>query len=175
MEGAAAAFQTGQAVSTADLTLSEQPGVGPVLLRVTRRDRVRSRLRAAELDRRLAAGADPDQDVALALHARRLLDPGARRKLARSLRRSVAMSRTRLTPASPRPPIPSHVADCAALVEALADRVGSCDVVAPRGVAAVRVLLTEGGGPLYASRGRGALAGALEAALDALEPPELSD
>jgi hypothetical protein len=47
-------------------------------------------------------------------------------------------------------------------------------VVAPRGVAAVRVLLTEGGGPLYASRGRAALGAALAGALDALEPPELS-
>jgi hypothetical protein len=162
-------------VPTADLTLSEQPGIGPVLLRVTRRDRVRSRLRAAELDRRLAAGADPDQEVALGLHARRLLDPVARRKLAHSLRRSILMSRTRISPASPRPPIPSHVAECAAMVEALADRVASDGVVAPRGVAAVRVLLTEGGGPLYASRGRGALNAALASALEALEPPELSD
>jgi hypothetical protein len=166
MEPAAAAFHTGEAVPTADPTL--------VLLPVTRRDRLRARLRAAQLDRRLAGGADPDSDVALALHARRLLDPGARRRLAHSLRRSVTMSRTRLTPASPRPPIPSHVADCAAMVEALADRVGADGVVAPRGVAAVRVLLTEGGGPLYASRGRAALGAALAGALDALEPPELS-
>jgi hypothetical protein len=60
------------------------------------------------------------------------------------------------------------------MVEALADRVGSDSVVAPRGVAAVRVLLTEGGGPLYASRGRHALGAALAGALNALEPPELS-
>src|SRR5689334_19515267 len=126
MEPAAAAFHTGGAVPAADLTL--------VLFPVTGSDRLRARVRAAQLDRRLAAGADPDRDVALSLHARRLLDPGARRKLAHSLRRSVALSRTRLTPASPRPPIPSHVADCAAMVEALADRVGSDGVVAPRGV-----------------------------------------
>ena len=173
MEPAAAAFHTGEAVPTADVTLSDQPGFGTVLLPVTRRERLRARLRTAQFDRRLAAGADPDQDVALALHARRLLDPGARRKLAHSLRRSVAMSRTRVTPASPRPPIPSHVADCAALVEALAARVGSDGAVAPRGVAAVRVLLTDGGGPLYASRGRGALLAAIADALAALEPAEL--
>jgi hypothetical protein len=173
MEPAAARFHTGQAVSTADLTLSELPGVGTVLLRVTRRDRLRSRLRAAEHDRRLAAGADPDQDVALALHAGRLLDPAGRRKLARSLRRSVALSGVRPTVANPRPPIPAHVADCATMLDALADRLASERPVAPRGVAAVRVLLTEGGGPLYASRGAGALLAAIADALDALEPPEL--
>jgi hypothetical protein len=172
MAAAAAAFHTAEAVSTA--TLSDQPGFGTVVLPVTRRDRLRARLRAAELDRRLARGADPDREVALALHARRLLDPVARRKLARSLRRSVALSGARLNPASPRPPIPGHVADCAAMVDALADRVASDGAVSPRGVAAVRVLLTEGGGPLYASRGRAALGAALAGALDALEPPELS-
>jgi hypothetical protein len=66
------------------------------------------------------------------------------------------------------------VADCAALVEALADRVASHGVVAPRGVAAVRVLLTEGGGPLYARGGAAALRAALAGALEALEPAELS-
>jgi hypothetical protein len=66
------------------------------------------------------------------------------------------------------------VADCAALVEALADRVASYGVVAPRGVAAVRVLLTEGGGPLYARGGAAALRAALAGALEALEPAELS-
>jgi hypothetical protein len=173
MERAAATSDT-EAVTTADLTLSEQPGVGPVLLRVTRRDRVRSRLRAAELDRRLAAGADPDQDVVLALHARRLLDPVYRRKLAGSLRRSAAMAGVRQSAGSPRPAIPVHVAHCAPLLEALADRLSGDGVVAPRGVAAVRLLLTEGDGPLYATRRRGGLHAAIAAALDALEPAELT-
>jgi hypothetical protein len=174
MARAPAAFHTGQAVQTADLTLAEQPGLGPVLLPVRRRDRLRARLRTAQLDQRLAAGADPDRDVALALHARRLLDLGARRKLARSLRRTVVMARVKPSVASPRPPIPAHVADCAAMLDALADRLGAQGAVSARGVAAVRVLLTDGAGPLYSSRSRRALLAALAEALDALEPADLS-
>jgi hypothetical protein len=173
MVGAAAGQDTGPAVSTADLTLSELPGVGTVLLRVTRRDRLRARLHAAALDRRLADGADPDREVTLALHARRLLTPATRRALAGSLRRSVAMSRARPSPGHPRPPVPAHVADCAAMVDAVADRLAAARPVAPRGVAVVRVLLTDGSGPLYSGRGTGALLTALAAALDALEPVEL--
>ncbi len=144
------------------------------MLPVTRRDRLRARLRTAALDRRLAAGADPDRDVALALHARRLLDPVARRRLADSLLRSVALSGVRQSVASPRPAIPVHVAHCAPLLEALADRLAGDRVVTPRGVAAVRVLLTEGDGPLYASRSGGALHVVIAEALAALEPPELA-
>jgi hypothetical protein len=175
MAAAAATFHTGQAVPAADLTLAEQPGLGTVLLPVRRRDRLRARLRTAQLDQRLAAGADPDRDVALALHARRLLDLGARRQLARSLRRSVALARVRPSVAGPRPPIPAHVADYAAMVDALAERLAEQGAVSARGVAAVRVLLTDGAGPLYSSRGRGALRAAIAEALAALEPAELGD
>jgi hypothetical protein len=173
MEGAAAGFHT-LAVATADLTLSELPGVGTVLRPVTRRDRLRARLCAAALDQRLAAGAEPDSDVALALHARRLLDPATRRGLARSLRRSVAMSRARPNPAGLRSPVGRHVGESAAMVDALAERVEAQRAVSPRGVAAVRVLLTDGGGPLYASRGAAPLLAAIAEALAALEPAELS-
>ena len=53
---------------------------------------------------------------------------------------------------------------------ALADRLEKPDAVDVRGVALVRLLLTDGGGPLHHNRGANALIVAAREALAALEP-----
>src|ERR687885_96784 len=49
------------------------------------RDRIAARVRAFDLDRRLAEGVPPERSAALALRARRLVDPRYAERLARRL------------------------------------------------------------------------------------------
>src|SRR4051812_13304454 len=49
------------------------------------RDRIAARVRAFDLDRRLAEGVPPERSAALALRARRLVDPRYGERLARRL------------------------------------------------------------------------------------------
>ena len=70
------------------VVLEERAGLG--LRRVRWRDRLLARARASALDHDLAAGASPDSNVPLAVHAGRLCKPEQRRLLARSLARLVA-------------------------------------------------------------------------------------
>jgi hypothetical protein len=130
--------------------LVDVPGVGLVLRRVSVRDRTAVRLRFASLDLALAAGEDPESRPSLALRARCLIAPRMRRRLARSLRRCVAMSCPRVPggPAAGR-----HVAQARYELLALADRLEALAPVSVRGVALVCVLLTDGGGPLHRNRG----------------------
>jgi hypothetical protein len=93
------------------------------------------------LDRRLAAGEEPSSSVGLTLRARRLIAPRERRVLARSLRTFVARSPSR------------HVEGARGELLDLADRLDRFGPVDVQGVAKVRVLLTDGGGPLYYNHG----------------------
>lgn len=99
-----------------------------------------------------------------------------RSRLARSLRSYVDMARrppTRVLWPAAAPPLPAgepHVAGAADDLLALADLLeepGPADV---RGLALVRVLLTDGRSPLHYYRGAGALAAAARAAGEALDP-----
>jgi hypothetical protein len=99
------------------------------------------------LDRALAAGADPLDSTALGARARALCDPGMREMLASAIYGL-------LEQASRRPGIWTLVARRAvqrnrAELLALAAALRQAPVVAPRGVAATRLLVTNGGGPLY--------------------------
>jgi hypothetical protein len=161
-----------------DSVLVERPGVGLVVARVPPGARLSARLRFATLDEALAAGADPDSRPALALRAQRLIAPRMRRRLARSLRRTVEPAlrprgHTRVPWPAAEPPLPAsapHVAHAAAELLALADRLEAHVPVDVRGVALVCVLLTDGGGPLHSNRGPGQLSAAARAAGEALAP-----
>src|SRR5205823_12150937 len=113
------------------VTLIDLPG-GARLRPVSAGDRLRAWWRAGGLDRALAAGTAPEADVALTLHARRLIALRTRRRLARTLRGMVAS-------APPMRPPGAQLArtDLLALAERL-ERPGAVDA---RGVALVRVLL----------------------------------
>jgi hypothetical protein len=150
------------------VALLERPGRGAILRPVTVGDRLGARLRVGALDRALASGAPPESDVALTLHARRLIAPRTRRRLARTLQSMVATTRR-----PPRPPLRPPGAQVAVAGEdllALADRLEDPGPVEARGVALVRMLLSDGGGPLHSRGAAGRLAAAAHEAAAALEP-----
>jgi hypothetical protein len=150
---------------TGGVVLVDLPSGGSVLQHVTLGARASARLRVAALDRALAGGALPDSDVALTLHARRLISPTVRRQLAHTLRGIVDSAR--------RPSVPwpgAEVARAGADLLALAERLERPEAVDARGVARVRELLSDGGGPLHANRDAHGLIQAAREAVAALEP-----
>lgn len=163
----------GRASEQLELTLVDHPDRGLILHRVNAWDRIRARLQAPALDRALARGADPESGVALSLHACRLIAPETRRQLAHSLRTAAALSETPIRRGVPVRAYGLHVFLARRHVCALADRLEQPDPVDLRGVALVRVLLTDGGGPLHHNRGADRLIAAAREALAALEPRTL--
>jgi hypothetical protein len=134
------------------------------------RHRVGARLHAQGLDRALARGASPDGSVNLALHAARLYRPGHRSALAHTVRRlaAVAARPTRLA----APVSGSAVRDVADELEAVASRLAAPGPVDVRGVAKVRSLISDGGGPLYRPSGTPALRDELLSVLRAFDSPD---
>jgi len=140
--------------------------------RVRTLDRMLARVRAHGLDRRLSLGEPPESSLLLALRAVHLVGPRSRRELARTVRRVIELSN--------QPRWASHVPFCyrhvrAALPElaGLHDRLVAPGPVSGHGVAQLRALLSDGGGPLYRSSSRddlGAQLRGVRAALDTLLP-----
>jgi hypothetical protein len=150
-----------------DLTMGE----GIVFQRARLRDRLVARLRAARLDEELARGVAPEASVALLLRAQTLIAPSTRAALAREIQRILrdALSGyvwviSRVTPRR------REVLDAAEELEALAHRLVEPGPVSADGVARVRLLLTDGCGPLYAHGASERLRAVASAALDSLEP-----
>jgi hypothetical protein len=112
-------------------------------------ERVRARLGAAALDRELARGIAPDSRPALELRARALSRPRVRRELGEQLRHIVGQAHQ---PPGPGTRIRARRAGVLASedeLRLLASRLYSSRRVAVAGIAKVRVLLTDGSGPLY--------------------------
>jgi len=114
------------------------------------RDRVLARVRARALDRALASGIPTDTTPALWLRARALTRPWVARELGQQLCRIVQeaheprrMPGMRVTPARER------VLAAEDDLRVLARRLQSGEVVAPHGIAKVRLLLSDGTGPLF--------------------------
>jgi hypothetical protein len=128
---------------------------------------------ATELDRRLAAGEDRWASDALALRARRLTTSRSRARVARGLAgalRSARSDRPRFT-AAVRPSGPD-VLDAERTVASLERRLRAPGPVAAQGVAIIRLLLTDGNGPLYQSSDPHALGTRLRAAATLLRIEE---
>jgi hypothetical protein len=88
-----------------------------------------------------------------------------REAIARALRLTVRDARTGSTPRSPRIPVnPSNIAAAEDLIDAITLRLRSPRPVSARGMARLRVVMSDGYGPLY-RYGRGDLSGRLGAAL----------
>ncbi|MFL5866797.1 MAG: hypothetical protein ACJ766_06830 [Thermoleophilaceae bacterium] len=121
------------------------------------------------MDRELAEGWAPESCRALARRARALTRPDVREQLARSLRR---LERDASRPAAPRicraPVERDEIEDASYELRLLASRLTAPSQVAPRGVAQVRLLLSDGTGPLYQRRRPGELAAAARDAMSAL-------
>jgi hypothetical protein len=146
-------------------------GEGVVFQRARLRDRLVARVRAARLDDELARGVAPEASVALLLRAQTLIAPSTRAALATQIQRILrdALSSyvwviSRVTP--PR----RAVLDAADELEALAHRLVEPGPVSADGVARVRLLLTDGCGPLYAHGASQRLRTVVASARDSLEP-----
>jgi hypothetical protein len=133
------------------------------------RDRILARVRTMSLDEQLAAGTSPESHVLLALHATRLCQPDQRRRLADSLRAvALAAQQSRRT----RVPIDREgVRLVLGELEAVATRLDTNEPIDVSGIARVRRLLANGGGPLYRQSRAGLLQRELLSALDALDTP----
>jgi hypothetical protein len=114
------------------------------------RDRLLARLRYRQLDLALAGGVPPEQNPAVALRARRLIDPCNRRSMAEAFRRVLRESHDGCQLSY------GHVHPCRRRVLAaseqldeLADALSRPGPVASHGVAEALLLLTDGTGPLY--------------------------
>jgi len=137
-------------------------GSRPSLARVT------ARLRAHHHDRQLAVGVPAAAGSALAVHQARLTSVAEREAVARTLRRVVTEVHAGGGPLSSR--VGLHTTNIEAaedVIDAITLRLHSPRPVSARGMARLRVTLSDGCGPMY-RYGRGDLRGRLGAALAAL-------
>jgi hypothetical protein len=123
-----------------------------------------------QLDRRLAEGTSPSASPVLAIHAERITGQRERSRVADGLARARRDAHT----ASPGfsaavRPQASEVRAAHIVLETLERRLRAPEQVTPRGVALLRVLLTNGASPLYRPVEPGALGSDLRAAAAALE------
>jgi hypothetical protein len=148
---------------------------GLIVRRVTALEWLVARVRADTLDQRLAAGVAPETGPLLALRARTLVRPVVRRGYARSLRHIVrdAASPCRRFPGFLFPESRRQVNDAADVLTALAGQLESACPVSACGVAKVKLLLTDGAGPLYYPAGEDELRVAVRAAAEAMNAPVL--
>ena len=110
-----------------------------------------ARLRGAHIDARLARGVEPWNSPVYAARCRQLTGERSRHALARSLERLVeeADERPRLWLSSVVRPSQARVHEARPLLLMVASRLRSQTPVHPRAVAAIRVLLSDGAGPVY--------------------------
>lgn len=110
-----------------------------------------ARLRAYSLDTKLAHGIEPWRTPVLAARARQLTGDRSRRSLARCLERLVERVEEppRLTLSAVVHPSRPRVREARPLLLMLAARLRGGEPVDPRGVAALRNLLTDGNSPVY--------------------------
>ena len=145
-------------------------------------DRIMARCLATRLDRELARGARPETNVGLAARAVRLTSMRCRRDLAESLQRILAAVLPASVPGGPMAADPSarvarqprvpirrdRISRSASELAELAAHLVQPGPVPARGVAMVRQLLTDGGGPLYRRACRDDLTALVEQATQAL-------
>jgi hypothetical protein len=130
--------------------------------------RLQVRFFAGRLDRDIEAGVPAEPGSALALHMVRLTSAEERQALARSLRHVVAhpCHTGRVVPM--RVPVhPQRIAACRDVIDDITLLLHSPRPVRARGMARLRMLLSDGSGPLYRN-GRGSLAAELRGVLAAL-------
>ena len=153
--------------SSTALIISPPGAWRPLALRPIRRwDRFRARLWARRLDADLATGAPPESSWLRAVRAAELVTPDARAATARAWQRALARAA-----GGPSGRSSAGLRDPGA-VEAAADLHTALLAAAPpqaRGVAAARVLLTDGTGPLYRPQSPEHLSAALRAATHYLD------
>jgi hypothetical protein len=124
----------------------------------------------------LAAGISPWSSDELALRARWLTSRRSRTRLAGGLRRGARDAQKGLTGfGAAALPHRGEVLEARTVLAAVERRLRAREPVAARGVAMVRMLLTDGTSPLYRPAEHGALGSGLRAAAAALEPSARED
>jgi hypothetical protein len=129
--------------------------------------RALTRWRAADLDRRLASGADPMQSDELSLRVGQLGSAGTRSRLAGALGRAVEMANGRHPPLVATRVRRSEVRENENLLLALADRLHDGEPLGVEGLAMTACLVNDRSSPIY--RPGGSLPDAVTEALAALE------
>ncbi len=115
--------------------------------------RLRVRLHRRELDRRLAAGADPEGRPELRRRAAELLEPKVRGRIAAALERVCGEAEGPARPFESVAPLArSAICDCAAEIRPIVARLDAGTGVGPRAVARAAVLLHDDDSPLYSPR-----------------------
>lgn len=130
--------------------------------------RLRARLFAGRLDREVEAGIVPLAGSSLAVHTARLTSVDEREALARTLRQALVDPQLDRPGFSPRVPVhPERLAGCRRVIDDITLLLHAPRPVRARGMARLRMLLSDGTGPLYRN-GRGSLAAELRGVLAAL-------
>ena len=113
-------------------------------------DRLLARALASSLDRQLAAGRPPRSSHALAIRAREIVSPAARRELAQRWANVLDQAGRRPVPLSPRAPLRRGAVIAAGpdLREMISVLTSDLPIDA-RGAAIASWLLRDGSGPLY--------------------------
>jgi len=153
------------------LVLADQRNPGCVIVERTRATaRVRVRMRARQLDRDLARGISPDSSVCLSVRAHDLIGQRARGALARAIRRLLDDATGPVQSGHFNVPIcRSKVRRSKGTLEKLGDRLLGDGPLDARGLAQLRLLLSDGAGPIYSHPGANDLEPALQCVLTALE------
>jgi hypothetical protein len=148
-------------------------GQGLVLVEPGPADRLFCALRSDTLDRELAAGLRPEASRRRSLWAALLVTPARRRCFAATLRRLVAAADDPLGRGARRlpPPTRARLRACAEDLGRLSARLTAPQPVTAAGMARVRLLLTDGGGPLHGPAPAAVLRRAVAEALAALDEP----
>jgi hypothetical protein len=134
-------------------------------------DRLLARVRAPSLDRQLAAGCPPGSSRVLAIRAREIASPAARRELAQWWEYVLDQGRRPPVPRTPRAPlcrdrIAAAERDVREMLTVLA---GPLPITA-RGAAMASSLLSDGTGPLHNRRSRPGLGAAVRQATRQMAP-----
>ena len=135
-----------------------------------RRSRLFVRLRAAKLDRALSAGASPYSSPALALRAEALRSPRTRRVLHDVMEALLTPRSEGRLPGSRVSPARDRVNAARDELAELARRLRPGQPVEAGGIARVRELLSDGGGPLFWSGSDEDVGAAVREAIAALGP-----
>ena len=133
--------------------------------------RLRVALHGRRLDCELADGLRPEAAPDRALRAAQVVEPATRSAMARSLRDAVkATRRGAAAPRASAVQISPAAQECREGLLGVADRLERPGPVNPCGVARVRVLLTDGAGPLYNPAPERTITEALWWVADGLQP-----
>ena len=132
--------------------------------------RVRTRVWARQTDRALASGISPDSSACLSVRAHELIGYPTRSALARAIRRLVEDAGHPVRPLSFNIPMcRSKVWRSRDTLKQLADRLLTDGPLDARGLAQIRLLLSDGAGPLYDRPSADDLEPALRRAMAALD------